>query len=240
MGRIINSFPFFTVLKVIIMQKIDTEDQVSMRIKVFKELENAILSGELKPGESLTEIKVSKMLGVSRTPVREAIRQLELEDLVKSVPNKGAVVVGISEKDVDDIYTIRMYIEGLAAKWAAENISDDECVQLKEILDLQEYYLAKDDLTKIWQLDKQFHAVINSSCRSNPLKHMLSSFHNYLQRARRISMMNKERSIAVIDEHTRIFQSIRDHDAQTAEKVMIEHIKKAKQSYLSRMKAQES
>ena len=93
---------------------LETDDR-SLRIRVFNAIENAILDGEYKDGDSLNELRLSKELGISRTPVREALMQLELEGLVRSVPNKGAVVVGVTEKDIHDIYEIRIRIEGLAA-----------------------------------------------------------------------------------------------------------------------------
>ena len=97
-----------------------------VRTQVFRQLEKAILDGDLAPGTSLTEVKLSQELGVSRTPIREALMQLELEGLVKTTHNKGAVVVGISSGDVNDIYLIRTKVEGLAARRAAQNISDEE------------------------------------------------------------------------------------------------------------------
>ena len=104
-----------------------------LRIQVFNTLEDAILNGSYKEGDSLNELRLSKSLGVSRTPVREALMQLELEGLVKNIPNKGAVVVGISEQDVEDIYEIRIRIEGLAARLCAEKITDEELEELEEL-----------------------------------------------------------------------------------------------------------
>ena len=104
---------------------LETDDR-SLRIRVFNAIENAILDGEYKDGDSLNELRLSKELGVSRTPVREALMQLELEGLVRNIPNKGAVVVGVTEQDTHDIYEIRIRIEGLAARLCAENITDDE------------------------------------------------------------------------------------------------------------------
>ena len=108
----------------------------SLRTKIFRILENNILKGDYKTGDSLIETKLSNELGVSRTPVREAITQLELEGLVKVIPNKGAVVIGISQKDIGDIYKIRIQIEGMASRWAVKNLNDD---------DVEIYY--KDPLT---------------------------------------------------------------------------------------------
>ena len=101
------------------MKPLENTSGSTLHIRVFEEIEHAILGGELKSGENLTESRLSKELGVSRTPVREALRQLELEGLVRTVPNKGAVVVGVTEKDIEDIYVIRTRIEDLAVRWAA-------------------------------------------------------------------------------------------------------------------------
>lgn len=112
----------------------------SLSTQVFKKLEQAILTNELKTGDSLNELKISSQLGVSRTPVREAIKQLEYEGLVKTVLNKGAVVVGISEKDIEDIYTIRGYLEQLAVRLAIKSLDLAALGRLREIVDLQEFY----------------------------------------------------------------------------------------------------
>ena len=114
-----------------------------LRIQVFNTLEDAILNGSYKEGDSLNELRLSKSLGVSRTPVREALMQLELEGLVKNIPNKGAVVVGVSEQDVEDIYEIRIRTEGLAARLCAEKITDEELEELEQCMALQEYYLKR-------------------------------------------------------------------------------------------------
>ena len=138
---------------------LETDDR-SLRIRVFNAIENAILDGEYKDGDSLNELRLSKELGVSRTPVREALMQLELEGLVRNVPNKGAVVVGVTDQDIHDIYEIRKRIEGLASRLCAESITDDELRALEQIVDLQEFYLLKNDTEQIWKLDGDFHKII--------------------------------------------------------------------------------
>lgn len=221
------------------MNKIDASafsDGGSLRGQVFKEIESAILTGSLVPGDALIESRLSQELGVSRTPVREAIRQLELEGLIKSIPNRGAVVVGVSERDIEDIYTIRMRIEGLAARWAAENITAAESESLRNIIDLQEFYLEKGDVLQIWHLDSRFHERINESCRSNPLKHTLSSFHNYIQRARRISFENVNRAHESVAEHKKIVDAVVSGDADSAERLTVEHIVNARDNFLKHIK----
>lgn len=206
----------------------------SLRAQVFHDLEEEILSGRLKPGDTLAEAKISAKLGVSRTPVREAVGQLESEGLVKSIPNRGAVVVGVSQRDIEDIYTIRTHIEGLAAKWTAEKIMDSELEELTNIVELQEFYLMKGDLVQIWRLDSRFHELIHEYCRSNPLRNTLSQFHHYIARARRTSIENHDRAEASVLEHRLVLQAIAARDQREAERRMVEHIKAAKQSFLRR------
>lgn len=216
------------------MKTFDTlkTNSTSLTGQVFYEIENAILTGALAPGDNLTEMKISAQLGVSRTPVREALRQLELEGLVKSVPNKGAVVVGVSEKDIADIYTIRMYIEGLAARWAAENITDEELERMKDVVELQEFYLSRKDPIQIWHLDSRFHEIIYESCRSAPLKHTLSGFHHYILRARELSFKTAGRAVTSVQEHRNILEALQQRDGAAAERLTCEHIKNAKENLM--------
>lgn len=199
-------------------------DNGSLRIRVFNAIENAILNDEYKEGESLNEIKIARELEVSRTPVREALMQLELEGLVKNIPNKGAVVVGVSEKDIEDIYEIRVRIEGLASRLCTEKITDDELKALGRTVDLQEFYLSKNDLEQIRKLDGDFHKIIYEASRSRPLRFMLSNFHNYIKRARDISVQAEGRAEKTVSEHRAILKAIRDRDGALAEKLTAEHI----------------
>ena len=105
--------------------QVTMDEFLPLRDVVFNTLRQAILTGELKPGERLMEIHLANKLGVSRTPIREAIRKLELEGLVNIIPNKGAYVTGISDKDVHDIYMIRSMLEGLCVRWATEHITQE-------------------------------------------------------------------------------------------------------------------
>lgn len=216
------------------MKRLDTlqSSSSSLRAQVFKEIEQAILNGAFAPGDSLAEIRLSVELGVSRTPVREALRQLELEGLVTNVPNKGAVVVGISEKDVDDIYTIRSYIEALAAKWAAQQVTDEEIGGLREIVELQEYYVSRGDSLQVWHLDSRFHELIYEYCRSRPLRQTLSALHHIIQNARALSFKTAGRAEVAVQEHRNILEAIAARDSDAAEALTAEHIKNAKRTFL--------
>ncbi|NLL05743.1 MAG: GntR family transcriptional regulator [Clostridiaceae bacterium] len=205
----------------------NNDSNSSLRGRVFSHLENNILNGKYKTGESLIETKLSEELGVSRTPIREAIRQLELEGLVQTIPNKGAIVTGLSAKDIDDIYTIRLSIEGLAARWAAENITEVELDNMKHFLELEEFYTAKNDIEHILKLDTKFHETIFRASKSRPLMNMLRNFHHYIQKARIFSLGMEGRAEEALSEHEAIYQAISQKDAKKAEELTIEHVKKA-------------
>ncbi len=200
------------------------------RTHVFKELERAIFDGALSPGTILTEVKLSTELGVSRTPVREALMQLELEGLVKTIPGKGMVVVGVTESDMNDIYILRTRIEGLASRRAAEHITDAELDALEEIVELQEFYVSRSDFMQVWHLDNRFHELLYECCRSRPLKQVLTMFHNYIQKAREATVRGG-RAAASTMEHRNILDALRVRDADLAEERMATHVSNARDSF---------
>jgi len=203
----------------------------SLRGRVFNQLRNQILTGVYKPGESLIELRLSEELGVSRTPIREAIRQLELEGLVQAIPNKGAVVKGVTEQDVEDIFTIRTRIEGLAARWAAEKITEEEIKELKETLEFEEFYTMKNDAEHLMKFDSKFHEIIFRASKSSPLMHMLSTFHHYIQNARNNSFDTPGRPVKAFEEHKAIFEAISNKNADVAEELTVAHIRNASKNY---------
>lgn len=221
------------------MARLDNEvidNTNSLRGRVFSQLENDILNGKYQTGDSLIETKLSDELGVSRTPIREAIRQLEHEGLVQAIPNKGAIVKGVSLQDIEDIYTIRMMIEGLAARWAAEKITSEELDELYEAVELEEFYTTKNDTEHLLKFDSKFHDIIFKASKSKPLTHMLSTFHHYVQRARNISISSPGRAQKVLDEHKAILKAIAEHNSETAEKLTTEHVRNASINILKKYK----
>lgn len=206
------------------MEKLELHDDHSLRASVYREIEEAILNGGLKPGDALIEQKLSEMLGVSRTPVREALHQLELQGMVKNIPNRGCFVVGFSKKDILDMYVIRIRIESLAARWAAENITPDELDKLREIVDLQTFYVERGDTLQVWSLDNRFHGLIFAACRSRMLRDTLSSLHRHIQRSRELSVKTAGRAALSVAEHRQILEAIAAHDADLAEACTSRHI----------------
>ena len=214
-------------------------DTAGLRRRVFAIIEEAVLNGKYAPGEGLTESRLAGELGVSRTPIREALTQLEHEGLVQLVPNKGAVVTGISQKDIQDIFAIRMMIEGLAARWAAENIKEEELRELQEAIDLEEFYTSRGDIGRLMSLDSNFHQLLYRASKSRPLQHMLHSFHHSIQHARSQSIAAPGRAQQALKEHKAILQAIRERDGERAERITAEHIRNASLNLLKTMEAQQ-
>ena len=201
-----------------------TKPNNSLRSQVFTRVRQDILCGKYAQGDELTEAGLGAELGVSRTPVREALRQLELEGLVELIPNKGAFVTGISTKDVIDIYQIRARLEGLSARWAAENITEKELDDMEETLHMSTFHASKEHYDKVFELDGRFHELMYEASHSRILAHELSDFHQYVQRVRRMSIKNRVRSRYTNEEHQRIFEALKLHDGDLAEKLATEHI----------------
>ncbi len=204
----------------------------SLTAQVFEYLEKAILDGALAPGENLTESKISAELGVSRTPVREALFQLEQEGLVSIARNRGAVVTGITQKDVEDIYRMRMLIEGMASRMAAENAVEAEVHRMRETVDLQEFYVLRGDISQARNMDTRFHELLYEASRSKMLKNTLKSFHNYVGRAREESFSRGDRAAVATQEHREILRAITEGNAPQAEELTARHIKNAMENVL--------
>ena len=204
--------------------QVTMDEFLPLRDVVFNTLRQAILTGELKPGERLMEIHLANKLGVSRTPIREAIRKLELEGLVNIIPNKGAYVTGISDKDVHDIYMIRSMLEGLCVRWATEHITQEQLEELDEIILLSEYHMDKGHSDQLTELDGRFHQILYEASKSRILDHVLSDFHKYVQLARRTSVKTEERAIKSIGEHNEILNAIKAKDAEKAGDLATIHI----------------
>ena len=144
--------------------KQEVTDKYSLRGRVFNKIREDILSGKYKENNELKEIAIGEELGVSRTPVREAFRQLELEGLIQIVPNKGAYVTGITIEDVKDIYMIRSKLEGLCAAWACEHITDEQLEEMEENIYLAKFHAERGHFEQMAELDSRFHEILYESC----------------------------------------------------------------------------
>ena len=207
---------------------------VSLATQVFERLENDIITGVYPRGEILTELKLVEQLGVSRTPIREALRRLEQERLIEE-SGKGSVVLGITLEDLVDIMDIRRRTEGLAAYYAARNLTEEGRQELATISELQDFYYAKHDIENLRKMDDKFHHAIYELCGRTVIYDTLQPLHKKTQRYRKISIESIDRQERSVREHKAIFEAICAGDADKAEKLMTEHIANAKESMIERL-----
>ncbi len=204
---------------------------VSLADCVFEKLENDILGGKYAFGEILTEARLSEELGVSRTPIREAVRRLEQEHILLVTP-KGLTVQGITREDIRDIMDIRVRIEGMAAAYAAQRMSDPLRKKLLDALELQEFYAAKEDSDHLQWQDHEFHETIYAGCGSLTLQNVLVPLHRKAQKYRRASVETRTRAEQSVREHRAICEAILAKNSEDAEKATILHIENARKSIL--------
>lgn len=201
------------------------EDNYSLGSRVFHKIREGILSGKYAANEELKEKNIGDELGVSRTPVREALRQLELEGLVSIIPNKGAYVVGLSQKDIRDIYEMRSLLEGLCAKWAAVNVTEEQLNELEENIFLSEFHAGKQNWEQMVELDNRFHEILYLASGSKELKHILTDYHQYVQRVRKVTLAEAKRVWESTEEHKVIVEALKKHDPEKAEEAATIHIR---------------
>ena len=211
----------------------------SLEEKVFLTLEEEILSGELKKGEALTEIALSKRLGVSRTPIRGALHRLKEDGLVEISPNKGAVVLGIDKSDLIDIYKVRNRLEGLASASAARNISPEGIKELRESVELSEFYISRGDTERVKELDTAFHQLIYRASGNRQLENILTELHRKIKTYRKLSLSVSGRVERSISEHREILLAIENGEAQLADELTSRHIERALENVISALDVQE-
>ena len=207
--------------------KQEVTDKYSLRGRVFHKLREDILNGKYKEHEELKEAAIGEELGVSRTPVREAFRQLELEGLIQIVPNKGAYVTGITSKDVKDIYMIRSSLEGMCARLATEHITKEQLEEIEENIYLASFHASKGHMEQMAELDNRFHHILYEACDSKMLQNLLKDFHQYVIRIRKQTLSTMERGMASNEEHRRIMEAIKAGNADEAEQLATLHMTNA-------------
>ena len=205
----------------------------SLEESVFLRLQEEILTGKLLRGETLTEASLTARLGASRTPVRAALHRLAEEDLVELSPNKGAVVLGVTAEDLVDIYKMRMRLEGLASREAAEKISNEDKKLLTESVELSEFYIKKKDAEHLKELDSEFHDIIYRASGNRLLYRTLSDLHKKIKAYRKISLSVTERLERSVEEHREILNAIINGNADEADRLTYLHIEAALSNLLS-------
>ncbi|QDR83286.1 GntR family transcriptional regulator [Sporomusa termitida] len=203
-----------------------------LREVVAETLREAIVNGTLKPGERLMEIQLAEELGVSRTPVREAIRKLELEGFVVMIPRRGTYVADLSIKDINEVFEIRTALDVLAAGLAVERITEDELEQLERLLVEIGELIEEDDADKIVESDSQFHDILYRASRNDRLVGIINNLREQFTRFRSISIQYPGRMQKSVEEHRRLVEAIASRDTDLAQQLAREHMENSEQTLL--------
>ena len=202
---------------------------ISIADQIFEQLEKDILSGKYQRGEVLSELRLSKEMNVSRTPIREALLRLAQENILQET-GRGMVVIGITNDDMLDMYDIRLHLEGEAARRAAVRITDEQLAQLQELTELQRFYINKQgnsssEHTK--NLDSQFHEVLYAASGSKSYTEVLVRLHKKMSKFRMASVSKQSRALQSNDEHMEICRAMALHDPDAAEDAVLKHVRNA-------------
>jgi DNA-binding GntR family transcriptional regulator len=204
--------------------KMDVNDYLPLRDVVFNTLRQAILRGEMEPGERLMEIQLAQKLGVSRTPIREAIRKLELEGLVVMIPRKGAEVAHITEKDMKDVLEVRSTLEELAVKVACKNVTDEKIAELKAANKVFESAIVSKDVVNIVEADVKFHDIIYAMTDNARLIQIINNLREQMYRYRLEYVKDARTHSILISEHNDIIRQMHDKNIEAAKNVVRQHI----------------
>ena len=205
--------------------KMDVNDYLPLRDVVFNTLRQAILRGEMEPGERLMEIQLAQKLGVSRTPIREAIRKLELEGLVIMIPRKGADVAHITEKDMRDVLEVRCTLEELAVALACKNVTPERIMDLRAANKVFESAIVSKDVVNIVDADVQFHDTIYAMTDNDGLIQIINKLREQMYRYRLEYVKDARTHSILINEHNDIIQKLADKDVEGAKMFMRQHIR---------------
>lgn len=205
-----------------------TTNSISLSNNLFNQLRIDILQGKLKPGEKLTEQRVCKEYVVSRTPVREAFQKLEIDGLIETIPNRGAFVVGITTRDIQDMYELRKAYEAIAVRWAIDRITEDEFKELEEAYEFMEFYTMKKDIEKMLNINMHFHQLIYNAAHNRMLLHTLTNFQIYTKQTKANNSYVQGYMEQVLAEHREIFKAFVDKDAEAGSQAITRHLDNAK------------
>jgi len=209
-----------------------------LREIVFETLRDAIINQVLRPGERMMEIQLAEEMGVSRTPVREAIRKLELEGFVVMVPRRGAYVAGISMKDIHEVFEVRTALEVLAASLAAERITEEELEEMERRLVEEAEETEANNLRSIVEIDTSFHDLLYKAARNERLVYFVHLLQEQLQRFRSASLARPGRGKIALEEHRKIVEALAERNGKLAEQLARKHIESAEHAMLLSLEKQ--
>lgn len=218
------------------LMPVNLDSYKPLRELVLEAIREAIINGTLKPRERLMEIQLAEELGVSRTPIREALRKLEMEGFIVMVPRKGAYVADLSFKDIADVFEIRSALEGLAASLAAERITEEELDEMERCLVEKAEAIATNDIEKLVRVDTKFHDTIYKASRNERLSNIINNLREQIQRYRATTLAYPGRMQESLDEHRAIVEALQARDTKLARQLAGEHIENAENSMIESIK----
>ena len=187
-------------------------------------IRDRILKGEYGIGERIKENQLAEEFRVSRTPIREAIKQLEAEGLIESIPNRGSFTRGFSKMDIEDIYAVRAVVEVLAVRWAVGRITDAEVGRLQEEYEIMEFYTNKKDGKKVGEINRRFHEIVYNASGRRFLIHTLKSYQEYVEQTRKVTVYCDDNLKSILAEHRGILDALKQRDENLAAERMRAHL----------------
>ena len=191
---------------------------------LFQQLQKAILSGKLKSGDKLTESKLSREYKTSRTPLREALRQLEADGLIENIPNRGAFVIGLSPQDISDLTELRNQAEISAVRWAIERITEKEKEEMSETFEFMQFYTQQNDIPKMLNINRAFHKIIYNATHNKMLIKNLNIYQIYLSYTNPSNYYDPNYLREVLYEHREIYNAFLSCDKDAGEVAMRYHM----------------
>lgn len=205
-------------------EKKEFSSTFSLTDEIADIVRDRILKGEYEIGAKIKENQIATELRVSRTPIREAFKQLENEGLIDYIPNRGCFAKGFTQQDVDDIYAVREALERLAVERAVERITQPELDALQEQWELMEFYAKKKDAQKVLELNSTFHDLIYAATRSRFMAQVLRSYKSYINKTRKSVFYNEAYLLAILEEHREILEAIKSREKEKAVRAVSEHL----------------
>ncbi len=212
-------FKFFTLGSFTVRRK-QIERHQTLREKILETIRDAILKGTLKPGERVSEPELAERFGISRTPIREAFRQLESEGYLKVIPRKGAVVASLSERDVEEFYTIKIILEGFAARMAAEKLTEKDIERLEAINNRLAEIAKQGDVKNFFRVHNEFHEMFIKAAGNERLSEMINQLVMKFKRLRLASLSQPGRMEISVEQHRNMIQAFKKHDGDRADNLV--------------------
>ena len=194
----------------------------------YEEIVNRIIQGYFKAGETLQEEKLSGEFGISRTPVREAFRQLEADGLIENIPNRGAFVIGLTKRDISDLFDLRKLFEIQAVEWAIKRMTPEDVDRLREIIEFMEFYTLKEDVEKVLSFNTQFHNSIYAATKNRMIIKTLSTYQTYIKHSAPSKSITSDYLRTILDEHKAIFAAFESRNVAAGRKAVEHHMEQSK------------